>query len=369
MLPGTPEDNRYPTSIAVVDPFGVASDPAMPSLAIALDPAEAEQQFLIRLPHLPGPQGTMRLREIRVTRYKPSRRCVIEYGLDLERKGVPAESLTLIGKVRVQRFGKSGFRLLHAFWNAGFRADNEDGISVPEPIGTVSKFRMWLQRKVPGQVATDLLMTPGSEALVCRIAEAAFKLHQAGVPAERRHTIADELRILREHLAKVAFVKPVWAARIARLLLACERLGAAMPQPLYCGSHRDFYSDQIIVDTARLYLIDFDLYCEADPSLDIGNFVGHITEHSLRFLGDPKALAHLEQTMEERFAALAGTAVRYAVRAYATLTLVRHIYLSTLFPERRAFTACLLDLCEERLGRASGIYHLSSCKERRKGMR
>ena len=99
-----------------------------------------------------------------------------------------------------------------------------------------------------------------------------------------------------------------------------------------------------------LYLVDLDLYCDGDPGLDIGNFLGHITEQSLRVLGDPRALADLERAMEERFVELSGEATRAAVRAYATLTLVRHVYLSTLFAERRPFTGTLLELCEERLG-------------------
>src|SRR5262249_50836435 len=130
----------------------------------------------------------------------------------------------------------------------------------------------------------------------------------------------------------------------------CDRLGAATPLPAPCGIHRDFYPDQVIVDGSRLYLIDFDLYCESDPGLDIGNFLGHITEQSLRTLRDPAAMADLEGAMEERFVALSGEATRTAMRAYATLTLVRHVYLSTLFPERRPFTGSLMELCEERLG-------------------
>lgn len=340
-------------SIPVLDPFGAASDLAMPLLALALDPTEVERQFGQRLQHLTGPHGVIHLRAVRVTRYKPSRRCVIEYDLDLERPGIPAEALTLIGKVRVHRFGKSGYRLLDAIWRAGFRADSEDGISVPEPVGTVSRFCMWLQRKVQGQVATKLLTAPRGESLVQRIAEAAYKLHRAGVPAERRHTMADELRILHAGLSIVATQEPRWQRRIERLLNACGRLAEATPSTELCGSHRDFYADQVIVDGPRLYLIDFDLYCDADPGLDVGNFLGHIAEYSLRQLGDIKALANLEQAMESRFLDLSSLATRGAVRAYATLTLVRHIYLSTLFPERCAFTGRLLEACEERLGLAS----------------
>jgi aminoglycoside phosphotransferase (APT) family kinase protein len=106
----------------------------------------------------------------------------------------------------------------------------------------------------------------------------------------------------------------------------------------------------VIVEGSRLYLLDFDLYCEGDPALDIGNFVGHITEHSLRTLGDPAALATAEAAIEERFVELSGLAARSAVRAYATLTLARHVHLSTLHADRRPYTGALIELCEERLG-------------------
>lgn len=336
--------------VPVTDPFGVAGDPEMPSLDPALDPDEARRQFDDRLGHLAGEDGRLSLREIRVTRYKPGRRCVVEYDLDVEPPDAPPEPVTLLGKVRVRRFGKSGYRLLKAFWESGFDTDTPDDICVPEPVGTISKFRMWLQRKVPGRTATDLMGGPGGEVLARRIAEAAHKVHRSGVPAERHHTMSDELHILHERLPDVARREPRWEGRIGRVLEACDRLGARTREPEPCGIHRDFYADQVIVSGGRMHLIDFDLYCEGDPALDIGNFLGHLTEQSLRTLGDPGALANVEGALEERFVELSGEAARPAVRAYADLTLVRHIHLSTLFPERRAFTGDLLELCEERLG-------------------
>jgi hypothetical protein len=343
-------------SISVLDPFGVAADPAMPTCALALDPVAVQGQFEHRLPRLAGEGGVVHLRAIRVTRYKPGRRCLVEYDVEIQRPGAPPETATLIGKIRVRRFGKSGYHLLDALWNAGLGSDSQDGISVPEPIGTISMFRMWMQRKVPGRVATELLAEPGGAALARRIAEAAHKLHRAGVPAERRHTMADEVRILRQCLSTVALAAPGWSGRLERILEACERLAAATPERVRCGIHRDFYSDQVIVDGFRLYLTDFDLYCDGDPGLDVGNFLGHITEQSLRTHGNPQALADRERAMEERFVELAGEATRPAVRTYATLTLVRHIYLSASFPDRRALTESLMDLCEQRLGIAGRVH-------------
>jgi hypothetical protein len=334
-------------SSAVLDQFGAAADPALPTLPLALDPDAARREFL-RLPRLsPAPGGRLRVAAIRVIRHKPGRRCLVEYDLEIEREGA-LEALTVIGKVRVHRFGKSGHRLLTALWKAGFDAASLDGISVPEPIGVVPAFRMWLQRKMPGRPAAQLLK-PGETGLARRIAEAAHKIHACRVPAESRHGMADELRILRDCLEKTARAEPRWRSRCERLGEACERLGTAVAESPTAGIHRDFYADQVLVDDDRLVILDFDLYCEGNPGLDPGNFLGHVTEQALRSSGDPRALADFEEALEDRFVELAGEAVRASVRSYAALTLARHVYLSTLFPERRRFTNDLLTLSEERV--------------------
>ncbi len=119
-----------------------------------------------------------------------------------------------------------------------------------------------------------------------------------------------------------------------RLAAACDRLGATLPEPKACGIHRDFYSDQVIVHGNRLYLLDFDLYCRGDPALDVGNFIGHMTEQALRELRDFTGLAKQEEALRDRFAELSGYNCLPAVSAYTTLTLARHVYLSTVLPGR-----------------------------------
>lgn len=336
----------------------------MPFLIQALNPLEVQQQFQHCLPYLLSENDRVQLEEIRVTRYKPGRRCLLEYDLKLERSDGLVEKITLVGKVR-SRSGAgtrsrgldwSSYHLLKSLGNAGFRANSEDGISVPEPMGVIPELEMWLQRKVPGELATKLLAEASGVALAKRIAQAIHKLHQAGIPTSRRHTMADELRILHERLPLVAQMKPQWQKRIEKILDACDRLGSKTPESSFRGIHRDFYPDQVIVDGARLYLLDFDLYCEGNPGLDIGNFIAHLKEQSLRILGDPDALADRENALAENFLQLSGNNTSMAtVSTYTTLTLVRHIYLSTQFPERCQFTEILLEMCEQSLDIAISV--------------
>ncbi len=337
-------------SATVSDPFGAVRDPALPSLALALDPEVARHEFKRRLPRLSG-DGRLRLKAIRVVRHKPGRRCVVEYDVELLRPGdgETSESLTLIGKVRTRRSGNEGLRQQEAIWNAGFQATSADLVSSPEPVGVIAAFQMWFQRKVQGACSEALLAREAGVPLARRIAEAIHKVHRAGVPCGKRHDMADELRILRECFAKVALERPAWSSRLERLLKGCEALGTSFRPAGSCGIHRDFYASQVIVDEARLWLIDFDLYCQGDPGLDAGNFIGHITELALRQTGDPRGLAQVERALEDRFVELAGEVARPSVRAYADLTLARHIFLSTCFPERSRLTERLLELCEERL--------------------
>src|SRR5438093_7338364 len=78
-------------SIPVTDPFGVAGDRTMPTLELALDPSVAQQQLGRRLSRLAGRDGCVHVRAIRVTRYKPGRRCVIEYDVDVRRPDAEPE--------------------------------------------------------------------------------------------------------------------------------------------------------------------------------------------------------------------------------------------------------------------------------------
>jgi aminoglycoside phosphotransferase (APT) family kinase protein len=208
---------------------------------------------------------------------------------------------------------------------------------------------MWFQLKVPGVTVDKLLGAQDAVVLGGRIAEATNKLHRAGVPTDKVHSIDDELKILRDCILQVAQVHPAWSRRLEEVIAACERVAATIPAPKPCGIHRDFYSSQVIVDGSRLWLLDFDLYCQGDPALDAGNFIGHITEQALRERGRADAFIEVERAMEDRFVELSGEATRLAVRAYTKLTLVRHIFLSTNFPDRRHLSESLLQLCEKRL--------------------
>lgn len=336
--------------VSISDPLGASGDPALPTLDQALQPKVMARQ-LRKVPGLrPADSDPDRigLHAISVRHHKPGQRCLIEYRLAPSGAVGLGEGAAVLGKVRTNGLDRRSYEVQRALWRGGFGPDA--AISVPEPLGVLPKLSMWLQRKVAGVAATECLSGPDGPRLAARIAAAIDKLQRSGVTASRRHSVSDELRILHEQVMPVAAANPAWSERIRHILAASEELGASLPSVVPRPSHRDFYADNVLVDGERLYILDLDLYCQADPALDVGNFIAHVTEFSLRMTGDAAGLAPVEQALENEYLARAGEAVRPAIRVYATLTLVRHIAISTRIPERRAVTAKLLDLCEHRLG-------------------
>ena len=213
---------------------------------------------------------------------------------------------------------------------------------------------MTLQAKVLGTPATELLVGADGIALSCRIAQALVKLHRSGVVPTRTHTIDDEMSILRQRLADAAAARPELARRIEALRIACEEVASSLPLPAQLiGTHRDFYADQVLVASDRLYLLDFDLFCLGDPALDAGNFIAHLTELALRTLNNAIALAAHERAFEDEFCALHGRDMHNSIRGYATLTLARHVWISHNIAQRRPWTQQILALCERRCGLAS----------------
>jgi aminoglycoside phosphotransferase (APT) family kinase protein len=332
---------------------GGGEDPALPFLGEALHADGFRRHLMAPLIRGLGARR-VRLRSARVVRHKPGSRCLIEYAVDAERAGGTSELVSMLGKIRTRSADRASYALHAALRQRGFDSDSADGVSVPEPVAIIPQLHMWMQRRVPGVPATRLLAGPGRESLARRIAEAAHKLHGAGVPAVRRHGVADELRILEDRLTRVAGMRPEWRSRLQHLLGLGHRVAARLREPAWCGIHRDFYPEQILVDGTRLYLVDLDLYCLGDPALDIGNFSAHLTEQGLRFTGDPDALEDAEAALQRRFVELSGPRSLDAVRAYAALSLARHVFLSTQFPERRRLTEWLLQLSEARLGALAG---------------
>jgi hypothetical protein len=276
----------------VIDPYQITQDDQMPFLEEVICPDKVKQNFQNNLDLITNKH---QLLAINVIRYKPQKRCLIEYHFQAEKP------LVLIGKIRAKGTDIKSYKIQKQLWENDFNDHSSDRICVPEPLGVIPQWHMWVQKKVLGKVAFSGLSTNKGIEISRKIAHVAHKLHQVNLPCDRLHTITEELNILEQKLPQLCQDYPHWHSRIESLLNKCQTLAKIVTEHSLIGIHRDFYGDQIIIHNNYFYLLDLDLYCQGNPCLDIGNFIAHITEYSLRKFGKFDALKDREDNLTTEF--------------------------------------------------------------------
>jgi aminoglycoside phosphotransferase (APT) family kinase protein len=333
----------------VPGPLDVVGDLKLGLAPEALDPTSVAHHFA-RLARWRSTRA-LTVSAIRVVRHKPCRRCLIEYDIEVADAAGVTDRVTVIGKVKAKGADRHTFELTRKLWQR-LEVDANSRIRVPEPIGIVPEWKMWLQAKVPGTTAGCLLGGRYAPLLGRRAAEVVHEIQRANLLPMRSHTSGDELRILRERLSQVAVDRPSWKRRLETLADNCGALLDSLEEVGPGAVHRDFHPGQLIVHGDRVHVLDLDLYATGDPGLDVGNFLAHVTEWSLRELGDPDRLRACAGALMDRFLELTPAVDRRRLEVYRLVSLARHVHISTRFADRQASTTRILEYCEDQVGRS-----------------
>jgi aminoglycoside phosphotransferase (APT) family kinase protein len=160
--------------------------------------------------------------------------------------------------------------------------------NIPRSLGYRPDLQLLLLEAIPGapQVARLLAArlrgeqaTAGTATLedmhdAC--ARIAATLHTSRIALGRQRTLDDELAVLRDGFTQMRRISPELGAllqgRLDQLALLAEQTD---PAPLRF-SHGDFTYTQLIFDGVSSGLVDFDTVCQAEPALDLGQFLAYL---------------------------------------------------------------------------------------------
>ena len=201
----------------------------------------------------------------------------------------------VLGKIRAKGLDQRAFDNQRSLFDAGFNAA-ETNVAVPRPIGVEPA----VGNVVAGQRSMAIHFSPRSITLRRQSLRSASRMRSRSctnrpfAPAGA-HTVVDELKILMERL-DLARRAGVDSQRIDRVAAACRALAAGIASTPLSPIHRDFYHDQMLFSPEVDYLLDVDLLSSGDGALDVGNFVAHLIELSLR---RPDIAAQLSAVADE----------------------------------------------------------------------
>jgi hypothetical protein len=225
--------------------------------------------------------------EIELVDYARQKRAVLRYLIEGRRPGEESvEHRTVYGKVFADGSGALAGPITAALRERV--AAGGPHINIPQSYGWRPDLQLSLLEAIPGEPPISEMLKarlrgkPAPEAalsleeMIEDCGRIAALLHSSDIKLGPRRSFDDEIAALRRELAPIQRYSPVLGARLQRSLQYIETY-AEQSDPLPLGfSHGDFTSGQLVFDGATPGLVDFDSVCQAEPALDLGQFLAYL---------------------------------------------------------------------------------------------
>jgi ABC-type multidrug transport system fused ATPase/permease subunit/Ser/Thr protein kinase RdoA (MazF antagonist) len=216
---------------------------------------------------------------VELVQYARRGRCVLRYHVDGH-----GATRVVYGKLHSDEQGElaaaAATALRQRLGDAGVR------LAVPRTLGHRRDLRLALSEAVPGTPQVVPLVrervaggTAAGHAVAAAVAESAriaAAVHGSGVPLGAPRTLGDEIGAVRRDMAHVERAAPLLGPRLAAVLAEAEALGAGTSALPARFAHGDLTPAQVLSDQGRFSLIDFDAACQAEPALDLGQFLAYL---------------------------------------------------------------------------------------------
>ena len=215
---------------------------------------------------------------VRVVRYKPERKCVLRY--DLTWAGGAAPSRPAVVYAKVARRAK--FERTRHILGRIRAADDGLGFELPEPLGTLPELCMEFFSHLPGVPLSTLVAAEAFPRLCERAAASLLHFHTVPVTLGWERGVAANVAKVTDRAAEFATLFPGERQRIAAIGRdLCTRL-SAIPPPRLRLTHGDFQGDNILIDGARIGLVDLEDCAMGDPADDVGSNWAQLTWQTLK---------------------------------------------------------------------------------------
>lgn len=251
------------------------TDPAMPQIARLVEPV-ALARLVGELSGLVRPIGGL---AVTTVRYRPGQRHVLH-------ARQPAGRAFYV-KVDRDASGARAVPLSRALRH--HLARELPAARVAEPVGYAPDEQAALWWAAPGHGLASVLTRQGGARLggarvVAQLGRAVRVIHESRTAAESVpaleavgvHAVEDEAAsVLRagEHIA--ALLPPVATTYADVVADVVDRLQRLSTEAATC-THGDLKADNILVDGARLHLLDLDRACWAEPAMDLGKLLADL---------------------------------------------------------------------------------------------
>jgi ABC-type multidrug transport system fused ATPase/permease subunit len=294
LMRGRPEVAPFATAAMMIEPLNMVVcifpiDGELPALVGATDRERMVEIFGETLPEALADSFEVERCDVELVDYARRKRAVLRYQVEGRRPGKErVERRTVYGKVFGDNIGALAGPVTAALRERVAGGDAAYRINVPQTYGWRPDLQLSLLEAIPGEpVISDMLKArlrgkpaPAAglslEQMIDACGRIAALLHGSNIKLGRRRTLDDELAAMREELEPIQRISPALGIQLQRWMEQLETYAEQSDSLPLCFSHGDFTHGQLIFDGPTAGLVDFDSVCQAEPALDLGQFLAYL---------------------------------------------------------------------------------------------
>jgi ABC-type multidrug transport system fused ATPase/permease subunit len=317
LMRGRAEIAPFATPVAMIEPLNMVVhvfpiDGELPALVGATDRQRMIDIFAETLPEaLTGQLTIQDLRMVPVN-YARRYRCVLRYEIAAQGAGNKTQRRQVYGKIATDSQGAMIALVIAALRECMLSNSSAYQFDIPRSLGYRPDLQLSLLEAIPGTPQINQLLkarlndADGQdgeltlELALDTCAQIANALHASNIKLGRRRTLDDDLSGLRRDIHSVQRISPELGGQFQAWLERIEAYAGESDPLRPCFSHGDFTYAQVIFDGRQSGLVDFDTVCQAEPALDLGQFLAYlrVAAHKARKAAAPGAVPIGEQLGE-----------------------------------------------------------------------
>ena len=242
--------------------WGFPFDPVMPDLARCFDP-----EWVADVMRRPG----LAL-ESKLVDYNPEIGAIIAY------RRVADKHVVAFGKVSTEETCGVVYVVMERLWRSAAR--REDRLALPKPLAFRPRSGFLLQARVRGRPASGDRNTEAFFATAKAAGPILATVHGVNAPFGPERPFSFLLGRLEDGLEDLSLVAPPLYFSMRNLVGQLRERDAASQPAEPIGCHGDFKYDQLLRYRRRHVLIDYEMFCQAEPWLDVGTFCAYLPSSS-----------------------------------------------------------------------------------------
>ena len=314
---GRPEVKPFSRPAAVIEPLKMVisvfpMDGMLPTLIAATDTRRMVEIFNDTLPEALSGEYSINKVQLDLAHYGRYQRCVLRYKLDGELADTYEQQQKIVyGKVDADGQGGLTVQVISALREKLREPNLPYYFRVPMSYGYLPDLDLLLMEALPGDPVIKRLIKEGKddsgtwqesnftvEESMAVCARMLLTLHSSGIKLGRRNSLETKSGSVKEEIRTVQQVYPELGDQLCNWMDEILEYAQEFPPMPLCLSHGDYTYTQLIFDGKQGGLVDFDTICQAEPALDLGQFLAY---QRLTILKDHPSLHDAVDRLSEIF--------------------------------------------------------------------